>query len=306
MSALPLVNPRMGRTAYLRAASAAQDPPVNDINDISDYVSLFKSKRNKQLCLNKYDKAEETRLMMEKFSRRAQTSLYEKRRNLEMEDFKERLTETNTTKEEFDDVAKARISEFEETADAKIQALKERHLKELEEHEKKKPTELPAKYRKRSSDLINLYRTERRLSVEHNIAEMKLVRAEIEAKEAVESKNVMERAINDWKIAGQHLKEKQRKELEAMLQRINSQRLVETEEIGMMRESINKREKILSNEITGVQKVMSKTTPHAMRRHLIFTTPSTKSRALVPDLSKDLHSLVSTLPKRSREILSSL
>ena len=304
---LPNVNPRMGRTAYLRAASALSDPPVGTIGDITDYVTLFKSKRDKQICLNKYYKAHDTKQMMESFSRRAQTSLYTRRCEYEINDYNEKLSDTKTNEIDFDDVSKTRLVEFEQNAENKLNALKARHQKELEQHELKKPKELPAKYRKRSPELINLYRTERKLSIDNNFEEAKMIRAEINKREAQESKAVMQRAINTWKIEGQHLIEKQRKELEAMTQRLQSQRIVENSEINSMKESIHKREKILNSEIGTVKHNMRSSAPFAMRRHLFYTTtPTAKTRALVPDMSKDVYALASTLPKRSREILAGL
>ena len=304
---LPNVNPRMGRTAYLRAASALSDPPVSTLGDISEYVTLFKSKREKQICLNKYYKAQTTKEMMEKFSKRAQTALYTRRCQYEINDFNDRLSDTKTNETDFDDTSKMRITEFEQAAENKLNALKERHRQELERHQQNKPSQLPAKYRKRSPELINLYRTERKLSIDNNFEEAKMIRAEIEKREAVESKIVMQRAINDWNKEGEHLIEKQRRELEAMTQRLQSQRIVENNEINMMRESIQKRERILTNEIGNVKHNMTRSTPHAMRRHLLYTTiPTAKTRAIVPDMSKDVYTLASTLPKRSREILANL
>ena len=215
---LPNVNPRMGRTAYLRAASALSEPPVGTIADITDYVSLFKSKREKQICLNKYYKAQDTKQMMENFSRRAQTALYNRRCEYEINDYKERLSDTKTNEIDFNDTSKTRLVEFEQAAENKLNALKARHEKELQLHEQKKPTVLPAKYRKRSPELINLYRTERKLSIDNNFEEAKMIRAEIDKREAQESKAVMQRAINAWKVEGDHLIEKQRKELEAQHQ----------------------------------------------------------------------------------------
>ncbi|EAY10756.1 hypothetical protein TVAG_121600 [Trichomonas vaginalis G3] len=308
MSNLPsMKNPSLGRTAYLKEATNAKDPPVSTINDLTDYISLFKSKRDKQICLNKYDKAEQTRLMMEKFSRRAQTALYTRRCQSQISDLDYRLTSTQENEEQFNQDSTNLINSFEEYAENKLNQLKSKHTKELEQHEQNKPKDLPAKYRKRSPELIQLYQLERKLSIENRMDQVAQIREEIKVREEKESKEVFNRAISEWESDKQQLLEKQRKELEAMTNRINLHRQERNDEIARQREAIHKRQKNLKYDINGIQTRMTKTTPHAMRRSLFFaTTPTTRTANLVPNMNKDIYTLSSTLPKRSREILSTM
>lgn len=308
MSNLPsMKTTNLGRTAYLKEATNAKDPPVTTINDLPDYISLFKSKRDKQICLNKYDKAEQTRLMMEKFSRRAQTALYTRRCQSQISDLDFRLTSTQENEEQFNHESQSLINSFEEYAENKLNKLKDRHTKELQQHDDNRPNDLPAKYRKRSPELIQLYQLERKLSIENRMDQVAIIREEIKAREEKESKEVFNRAVSEWENERQQILERQRKELEAMTNRINLHRQERTDEISRQKESLQKRKRNLNGEINGIQKRMTKTTPHAMRRSLFFaTTPTTRTANLVPNMNKDIYTLSSTLPKRSREILSTM
>lgn len=298
---------RMSRTAILRDISKAEEPPVESFDDISNYVSIFKDKRNKQLCLKKYEKANTTKNMMEDFSTRAQIKLFNRRCTNEITDLSQRLSFTKENEKQFNDDGITRMQNFDSYAESKIKNLQNKHNNEWENHLNAKPTEPPAKFRRRSPEFLALLHQERRLAAENKIDEVRKVREILSKMDAIESQKALEASISFWETEGKHIKERQEKEMKALKMKMDTRRTEEIQDIEKQRECMEKRKTNLKYDIRDIQKAMRGSTPHAMRRSVLYSNEKSRSRSISSySVQKDAFSLAAELPPRSREILSRL
>ena len=292
------------RAFKLKEIAEIKDPPLTDFSEISEIIQQFKEKQKKQLILNNHKKAEETRILMERFSSHAQRSLFKRRCLSNLSDLNERLSTTESNNKQIEEITDESLKNFENLCQKKLNKLNEKQKEEIIKFENSKPLETPAKYRRRSPYLLELCRKERRLFFQSKFEDAEKLRLEIEEIEKIESENAFKASIEAWEIEGKHLKEKHEKELNALNQWINIRREEENLDKNRQIESIQKRKKLLDGEINTQKNIMRSSIPHLIRRNLLYDSSKLNfSNTLNFNNSIDIKKLSSTLPPKSKEIL---
>lgn len=304
---LPELQPGpLRQSQVLRSISSQADPPVDSIQDVSDYVYLYKRKHNKELTLRRFEKAEEVRQMMESFSRQAQRSLFNRRCQTALTDLRSRLTIAEEDKSTISDETTDKLREFDDGAARRMDRMKARHESEWEIHLQQEPTQTPANFRRRSPKLLELCGQERRLFFQGRFDEAAAIRKECEAIDKQEDADAYRKAVSHWNNVGEQLRKKHMKEEEAMKDWVEVRRREIEADMGRQTEAVTKRERLLGTEIARKRKIMRQSAPHAVRRGLLFDR--TKSRGtLIPMRPEiDVEKMCEQMPERASEILLGL
>lgn len=292
------------RNAILKDLVDAKEPPVENIGDITDYMTIFMDKRQEQLTLGEYEKAHKTAEMMKNFSKRAQSVLFSRKCKSELSNLRNRLSCSKEVENVFRMESDKMLKNMENDADFRLEKLNEKHNGEWSAYIARKPHGVPARFG-RSPELLQLLYRERLFLRDNNISAAAATRAEIKQVESRDAENALRVTLERWRTEGRNLKCKHEKEISAMLQRINERKTVESHDISKKKESMDKRKEILSKEITVKKNAFAKSTPHAIRRTLLFE-PFHKSRSPMSNsmCRNDLIALAAALPERSHEILN--
>jgi len=293
------------RSINLRQISDERDPPVHDFSEISSIISLYKEKHQKQLVLHKHQKAEETRMQMEKFSSHAQKSLFRKRCMTALSDLNGRLSTAKSDNDDIESTCQTCMDNFNQTSSQRWESMEKRQREEWAVHISNEPVETPAKFRRRSPELLELMRQERRLFFQSKFDDASKLREEIERIEKIESEAAKNAAYDSWNTAGEHLQNKFRREKEVLTQWIETRKVEEEMDKKRQIESIEKRKKLLGYEINTQKDILRASVPHTMRRNLLFDSSKCTHIPIVYN-SIDIHKMSASLPPRSKEILSNL
>lgn len=298
-----LENPPMRKGEILRMLADQNDPPVDTIEDITGYMEMFKRKHEKELVLNRHEKAAEVFTMMEKFSEHAHRSLFNRRCETALGNLRSKLSTTTSDEVQFSEEAELNRKHFETSAQRRWDEMKQRHERELRRHEAKKPVTTPAKFRRRSPQYLQLMRQERRLFFLSRFEEAAKVRAELEKLERVESEHQNNEAMKHWENTLANIQRKHRKEEQAMQQWIDTRRVEYNQDRDMQLDALDKRRKILDRTINEKRTYKRAATSHAVRRDIMFMTERSRGQIETTSVDDEIRKLEETLPQRAREIL---
>ena len=304
-SILPsLESPPLRKGEILRMLSDQNDPPVDTVEDITGYMEMFRRKHEKELVLNRREKAAEVYTMMEKFSENAHRSLFNRRCDTALGSLRSKLSTTNSDQVQFSEEAELSRRNFETSIQRRWDEMKERHERELRKHEAKKPVlSTPAKFRRRSPQYLQLMRQERRLFFLSQFEEAAKVRAELEKLEKDEGEKQHNEAMKSWENTLANIKRKQRREEEVMQQWIDTRRMENEQDKSAQLDALDKRRKILDRTINDKRKHKRAATSHAMRRDIMFMTERSRGQIETTPAWSEIQKLEETLPQRAREIL---
>ena len=303
---LPLREAPIRKTQFLRNMSRLANPPVDSIEDVSDYVYLYRTKHHKQLTLNRHDKAVEAREMMESFSRNATRSLFNRRCQRAITSLGSRLSTTSFDREILASEMGDRLNKFDMAAAKRLELMRARHSEEWARHMEAQPIETPAKFRRRSPELMELCRTERRLFAQGLFDRAFAVRREIDQREATESQQANRQAMDHWETVGKQLRDKFKREEDAMEDWITTRRGEIVTDLDNQDEAMVKRQTLLGNAISGEKSKMRNSAPYTIRRNLIFDRTKSRGTAIprVEPLNGD--KLCEELPEKAKAVLLEL
>ena len=202
----PLVRP-VRKTQFLREMAKETSPPVDSVEDVANYLYLYRSKHHKELILHRHAKAEEVRRSQESFSRHAHTYLFNRRCLTALSDLGGRLSTTNVDRETMHIDMEDRMKKFDTAVAQRLEKMRQRHDAEWAKHMRQQPVQTPAKFRRRSPELMELCRTERKLFLLSRFDESEALRKEIERREKQESKEANDQAMNHWNEVGKQLRQ---------------------------------------------------------------------------------------------------
>lgn len=296
--------PPIKKSTLLKQISTEKDPPIDSIEDIRGYVEMFKTKHNKELVLNKHEKASEIHNMMTTFSNNAQRSLFNRKCKNQIGFLQNKLETTKTDETKFDEESTETAKTLETSSQRRWDRMKQRHSEEMEALIKKRPMDTPANFRRRSPELLLMMRQERQLFMQSRFAESTKLREECERKNEQEAKEQYDAALRHWDVQKSQLEEKQKREESVMLEWIKQRRLEYAQDKEKQLEAMAKRKEILKTEIKGKSNLKRCATPHLIRRNICFENRS-KSRGLIEStpITTELDKLYSTLSERSHQIL---
>jgi hypothetical protein len=290
----------------LRSLSRQQDPPVDSIQDVSNYCFLYLRKHHREIVLNKHVKAEEVRLMMDTFSNNARHSLFRRRCQTALADLHGRLSATRGDRAGLAGDTAARLTDFETAAKERVDEMRRRHDAERARHANEHPTVVPTKFRRRSPQLLEMFRQERRLFFQSRFDEAAALRRECDERDRAEEAECRARALRHWEVVGSQMDERHRREEETMQQRIALHRIEIEQDAANQEQAINRRDVLLGAEIEGTEGALRKSAPHAIMRSLLFDrTPARGTLFSVSD-SEDIDKTYQALPQRAKEILLDL
>ena len=302
---------RPSTSETLRNLAKTPKPPVDNFQDISDYMTLYRQRQIKALTLKNHKKAEEFQNLQHNFSQTAQRSLFNRRCNSDIIDFSQRQQNIQKDISEIKDNSENAREHFEILAQERINKMKKRHEAELLQHDEKRPDKIPTSSKQRSSKLLSLAEQERRLSYQGRFSEAAELRQEIEEQNSQEEYQNQIREFNKWNLQRETILQKHQKEEEAMQQWLNAKRNGFKADLESQENAISNREKKLNYALNDKSTLLKTASPHTIRRNLIFSqlksrsVPQTKSRSLSLSANSfyDIDKLSSKLPSRSREIL---
>ena len=295
-----------GKTQLLRTLAQSKNPPVDSFSEISDYIALYKEKHQKELTLNKHEKAEEIREMMNSFSRQAQRSLFNKRCRTAISSLSSRHSITQGEMEELASETERKREEFESIMTERKNNLIRKQNREIQGQMAKKPVETPVEFRRRSPELLEMMRQERRLFYQSRFDEAAKLRKDCERMDAIEAEKGQKMALDHWSKEMKQLHEKHARELEHLDMWIDARREEFEAENSQKAENGSKRLNNLEYDIKDRTNIMRRSLPHAIRRSLLFD--QSKSRAKSRDIKsfafdRTPDELCRELPERSREII---
>lgn len=298
--------PPIKKSKLLRQIAETETPPVDNVEDIRGYVKMFRKKHEKELVLNKREKAKEVHDMMERFSSQAHRSLFNRRCDTALGSLRTRLSETSTDQEIFSEESNENMRHFEAAAQRRWDAMKARHHEELDKHAAKKPVnDTPANFRRRSPELLQLVRQERRLFFQSRFDEAAKVRQECDRLEAFESNKQQQEAMNHWNTVNRQILDKHRREEQAMQQWIDTRKMEHNKDKRAQNDAMNKRKKILSSKINETQNYKRAASSHAIRRNVMFVSDKPRGQIETTSVEDELSKLSSQLPPKAAEILLS-
>lgn len=303
MDSALLETPPMKKGELLRMLTSQNDPPVDTVEDIVGYMEIFRRKHEKELVLNRREKAAEVHTMMEHFSERAHRSLFDRRCETALGTLRSKLSTTNSDAIQFTEEADKNRRNFETSAQKRWDAMKRRHERELREHENKKPIITPAKFRRRSPEFLQLMRQERRLFFLSRFDEAAKIRAQLERMEKIESEKQNEEAMKHWETALANIQRKHRREEAAMQQWIDTRRSEYIQDKDAQIEAMDKRKKNLGRTINEKRAYKRAATSHAVRRDIMFMNDRPRGQIETTPVDDEIRKLEETLPQRAREVL---
>lgn len=307
-TALPSLGdpPPIKRTALLKKIASEKTPPVDNYMDIRGYVTLYKEKHEKELVLNKHEKAEEVHQMMETFSRNAQRSLFDRRCKTTMTNLRTKLETTDNEETDFTEESLERLKSFETQCQKRWDKMKARHEQELEKHYSIRPDDTPAKFRRRSPELLTMMRQERRLFFQSRFEEAAALRHECDIRDKEEEEAQNSRAMKHWNTVLKQMKDRHAKEEEIMRQWIQTRHEEYDQDEQVQVEAMRKRKKILGTDLKGTSRIKKTASPHFIRRKIMFERSKPRGQIASTTPLEELEKLSSTLPPRSKEILLKL
>ena len=308
-SKLPILGdgPPIRRTALLRQISAQRDPPVNTVSDIREYMKLFRQKHNKELDLNKHDKAQEVYRMMTAFSNHATRSLFNRRCKSALSSLGDKMHTTETNEAAFDDQTTEYEKNFEAETQIRWDRMKARHEREMQTLMDEMPVETPANFRRRSPALLAMVRQEKRLFCLSQFDEAERVRKDCERREKQEATAQHDEAMRHWNIKKKHLLDKQKREEDAMKEWILQRRAEYKIHRDSQQQALQKRKTLLGNQMENTSIINRSATPHFIRRNICFDIQSKPSRTIqsTPE-SEHVDKIYLTMTDKSHEILQRL
>ena len=303
---LPFHAAPIRKTQFLRNMSRLANPPVDSIEDVSDYVYLYRTKHQKEITLNRYEKAVEAYEMMESFSRNATRSLFNRRCQRAITSLGSRLSTTSFDREILASEMGDRLNKFDMAAAKRLELMRARHSEEWERHCRAEPIETPAKFRRRSPNLIELCRQERRMFAQGRFDEAAAVKKQIDKLESQESKDANQQAMDHWQTVGRQLREKFRREEDAMMDWITTRRGEIVKDQNNQDEAMMKRESLLGRAIDKEKSMMRKSAPYTIRRNLIFDRTKSRGTAIPRVEPLNLDKLCQDLPEKAKTVLMEL
>jgi hypothetical protein len=299
----PLQPAPIRKSQLLRDLSIVKDPPVDSIQDISDYVLLYKSKHDKELVLNRHERAEDVQHMMDTFSENARHSIFRRRCHTSLSDLHGRLSTAGWDRATLQDDTTLALSNFEGEAADRLETLEARFAAQWEEHLANRPDETPAKFRRRSPQLLEMCRQERRLFFQSRFDEAAVIRQECEIREAAEARAMNRQALDHWQNVGEHLQEKHRRARESMLYWIETRREEITKNGTAQEEALQRRQALLGNQIAGTKSMLRRSMPRTVMRKLLFDKTTPMGTIIPVRMPVNITKLSHDLPPRAKEIL---
>lgn len=308
VSSLPTLGetPPIRKSALLRKISTDKTPPVDNYRDIRGYVTMYMEKHEKELVLNKHEKAEEVHQMMVTFSRNAQRSLFDRRCKTTLNTLRSRLETTTNEESDFQEETTENIKSLETECQKRYDSMKERQEKELKEMMDRRPDSTPANYRRRSPGLLTKMRQERRLFFQSRFDEAAALRAECEMIDKEEDEKQYAQAIAHWDAELKHLKARHVKEEAAMQLWIQTRHEEYERDAQKQFDALNKRKKLLDFDLSDTKHVRKSATPHLIRRRMIYENTQPRGPLINPSRQETVDKLSASLPPRAREILLKL
>lgn len=294
------------RSEHLKTISKQRTPPVGNLKDVSEYISLYQRKQTKELILNHHTEAEDVQKMMDSFVLNSEKSLFTRRCQTAISDYRTRLSDTTYNLSDIDHAFREKAEETEKIIQKKILNMKEKHDIELSQLLSEEPIKTPVKFRRRSPYLLENIRQERRLFFQSRFDEAEKLRKFCEEEDEKEAKLQNEKAYESWNLKKQNLLKQHQIEEENLNKWIATRRAEIQKEESVVKDSISKREKLLNTEISERSKVMISAESSFRRRNLLFDR--SPSGGIPPELTKkfDLYKLSSKLDNVSHTILCSL
>jgi len=177
--------------------------------------------------------------------------------------------------------------------------MRARHQQEFEAHAADMPAETPACFRRRSPALLELCHQERRLFFQSRFDEA----AECDRRDVEEGAEAQRQAVAHWETVGQHLRDKQRREEDAMADWVAIRRVEIENDRCNQDDAIGRRERLLSSEIDGTRSALRRGGLHAMIRSVLFVRTNPRGTILPPSADTDVEKMYRELPPRARAIL---
>jgi hypothetical protein len=299
----PLQAAPIHKSRLLRQFSEVADPPVDSLEDLSNYVRIYEAKHHRELVLNRHEKAAAVRHQLENFADHARRSLYRRKCHSSLSDLGNRLSTTGCDRENLHDDMATRLDEFEDEAEERVQNLIERQNAEWEKHLATRPDDTPANFRRRSPQLLELARQERRLFFQSRFAEADVIRRECEIRDAKEAEEANRQAFRHWNAVGAQLEEKFRVAFARMQYWIETRREEIMRDRNFQDDAIQKREALLNYEIDGTQTALKRQVPKTVIRSLLFDKPVSRGTVVPVKAPLNIDKMCAELTPTAKRVL---
>jgi hypothetical protein len=296
--------PPIKRSALLRHLCQDPDPPVDSLDDIRDYIELYRDKEDQKFVLQKHQQATEVHTMMSQFSSNAHRAIFDRRCSSTVQSRRDRLSRTESDRADLSETSQENRKGFATAAQQRWDSMKQRHLQELVKHDKKKPVrDVTSRFRKRSPDLLNLMIMERRLGFQARFEEVKAIRAEIDKLEAAEVESQSQAAIAEWEQQLRAIEDRHRREEEVMRHWIATREQECDKDRDVQLDAISKRSKFLNTEIQEMRGFSRGAGRHAVRRKCGFERSPSRGMVETTPVQEQIDKLAAALPERARQEL---
>jgi hypothetical protein len=302
---LPVLDPVRPKTSQLlRNISRDPSPPVSNLEDVRDYVQKFHGIQSQKLTLKKDEKAAEFTHMTEAFSENSRRALFKRRCETALANRRDKLTTTVSDRDDLCETMAIARRRLDSCAQERWDAMERRHAADVAHLESERPPPgLTPSFRKRTDDLLQLMRRERKLDFQGRFDEARELRGEIEKREAQEADFQRRRAEEHWQNRMRRLRERHAREQSAMRQWIASRQGDYDRDRDAQVEAVDRRAKLLEQEIREIQNRTQCQHRHAIRRHCQFErAPSRGLIETTPD-NEEKGKLFDSLPERARSEL---
>jgi hypothetical protein len=302
---LPVLDPVPPKTSQLlRDISRDPSPPVSNSEDVRDYVQKFHGIQSEKLTLKKDEKAAEFAHMTAAFSENSRRALFKRRCGTALANRKDKLNATASERDELCQTMATARKRLDSSGQERWNAMERRHAADVARLESERPHPgLTPGFRKRTGELVQLMQRKRKLDFQGRFDEAREFRGEIERREAQEAEVQQQLAEEHWQRRMRQLRERHAKEQMAMREWIASrQRDYDRDRDGQV-EAVDRRAKLLTQEIREIRNYAQSKHPHAIRRHCQFERSPSRGLIETTPENEERGKLFDALPERARSEL---